>query len=107
MNDPYAHWCKSDTPQDLKDALLGGDQERLRTWCKKNPNRLLLALECIYPQHTVYREIVQQVLSAHQRTEDAERAGRQQQDSMTERKQASDRADRNHRWMRISVLASV
>jgi hypothetical protein len=69
MSDPYDYWCKSDTPQDLKDALLGGDQDRLRAWCKQNPERLSLALECIYPHHNVYRAIVQAELSAHRRAE--------------------------------------
>jgi len=74
MVDPYDYWCKESTPQDLKDALIGGDQERLRTWCKQNPESLASALECIHPQHTVYRNIVKNELSIHQEKEARETA---------------------------------
>jgi hypothetical protein len=72
-SDPYDYWCKPDAPQDLKGALLGGNQDKLRAWCKQNPERLSLALECIYPQHSVYRDIIQTELSAVQQKK-AERA---------------------------------
>src|SRR5438128_9045254 len=74
MVDPYDYWCKESTPQDLKDALIGGDQERLRTWCEQNPESLASALECIHPQHTVYRNIVKSELSVHQEKEARETA---------------------------------
>ena len=69
MADPYDNFCKRDTPQDLKEALFGGDQDRLRAWCKMNPDRLSLALDCIHMHHPVYREIVQLAMSANQQAE--------------------------------------
>src|SRR5437016_8173331 len=94
MADPYDYFCKPDTPQDLKDALLGGNQDRLRSWCKQNPDRLSLALECIHPHHTVYREIVQQAFAARQRDEDTTTAERQHQQTLAEAHQAN----RLSRW---------
>jgi hypothetical protein len=61
------YWCSPNTPEDLKDALIGGDQDRLRQWCKTNPEQLELALEVIHPQHQVQRDIVGSALSSYQR----------------------------------------
>src|SRR6266481_1996089 len=89
MTDPYDYWCKADTPQDLKDALLRGDQDRVRQWCAGNPTRLRLALECIHPQHVVYREIVQRALTSHERAEDAATGERQHRDTLEVARQAN------------------
>lgn len=62
---PHAtDFCKFNSPVDLQTAII---KNTLAQWCKENPDRLQLALDCINIDCTLMRQIVMDAIDAKHR----------------------------------------
>lgn len=71
---PSDDFCYRDADEGLRNAVCQPNaQAAIRSWCRDNPDKLRLALDWIFPQHKVYRDIVSLELDDLRRKEQEEK----------------------------------